>query len=277
MNLQQLTQELARKKSYLCTGLDTDISKLPAGIKKDVGGALAFNKSIIEATEPFSIAYKINTAFYESLGLEGWHLLEETIKSIPPHCLIIADAKRGDIGNTADQYARAFFEKLGAHAITVSPYMGLDTLEPFLAWKNHFTIVLGLTSNPGSQDFEMLNTPEGPVYQVVMKKVAAMAGPEQLMFVTGATQATQLQNIRQWLPKHWLLVPGVGAQGGDLEAISQAALHDQGGLLVNASRSIIYASNHDDYAQKAAEEASRMQKQMETFLEGIFKYPALTA
>lgn len=274
MKLSLLIQEIGRKKSYLCTGLDTDIEKLPSHLPQTPEGILQFNKAIIQATEPYSVAYKINTAFYESLGKFGWVILEETFKAIPDHCLKIADAKRGDIGNTADHYAKAFFKSLKADAVTVSPYMGCDTLLPFLAYKEHFTIVLGLTSNTGAQDFEMLNTSEGPVYRKVMEKVAKMAGPEQLMFVAGATKAEQLQDIRNWLPHHFLLVPGVGAQGGDLEAISRAALNAQGGLLVNASRSIIYASQGDDFAQKAGEEACRIQQKMESLLKAIYQYTA---
>jgi len=231
VNRQSLIENIKEKKTYLCVGLDSDIEKLPQHLN---GNVLAFNQAIIEATKDYCVSYKVNTAFYESRGVQGYQDLEATLKLIPNTHFKIADAKRGDIGNTSDQYAKAFFESLPFDALTVAPYMGQDSLQSFLNHKDKWTIVLGLTSNKGAEDFEMLDTPDGKVYEEVIKKVSTWGTEEQLMFVTGATQANQLKDIRQLIPNHFLLVPGVGAQGGSLKEISAACMTKDIGLLVNS-------------------------------------------
>lgn len=272
MNRQQLRELIFQRSSYLCVGLDTDISKLPAHLNRDVDGMWEFNKAIIDATRPYAVAYKINTAFYEALGIDGWKLMDATVRYIGDSHFTIADAKRGDIGNTADQYARAFFEQLPFDAITVAPYMGADSVKPFLQHPDKWAIVLGLTSNPGAADFEMKKleaTPLKParyLYEEVLETVSGWGSPDNLMFVVGATQAAEFDNIRRICPDHFFLVPGVGAQGGSLEEISRRALNIDAGLLVNASRAIIYASSEKDFAEKAAAEAEKMKSEMEKYL-----------
>ncbi len=272
MNRQQLRELIFQRSSYLCVGLDTDISKLPAHLNRDVDGMWEFNKAIIDATRPYAVAYKINTAFYEALGIDGWKLMDATVRYIGDSHFTIADAKRGDIGNTADQYARAFFEQLPFDAITVAPYMGADSVKPFLQHPDKWAIVLGLTSNPGAADFEMKKleaTPLKParyLYEEVLETVSGWGSPDNLMFVVGATQAAEFDNIRRICPDHFFLVPGVGAQGGSLEEISRRALNIDAGLLVNASRAIIYASSEKDFAEKAAAEAEKMKNEMEKYL-----------
>jgi len=268
MTKSELIQQIKEKNSYLCVGLDSAIEKIPAHLNGDV---VAFNKAIIEATAPYCVSYKVNTAFYESRGLQGWKDLEATLDLIPKTHLSIADAKRGDIGNTSDQYAKAFFETLAFDALTVAPYMGKDSLASFLEYKNKWTIVLGLTSNKGAEDFEMLDTPSGKVYEEVIKKVSSWAGEEQLMFVTGATQARQLGDIRKMIPNHFLLIPGVGAQGGSLEEISKQCMTEDIGMLVNSSRSIIFASSQEDFAQRAADAAQALQKEMTVMMQQTMK------
>lgn len=272
MNRQQLRALIFQRSSYLCVGLDTDISKLPAHLNRDVDGMWEFNKAIIDATRPYAVAYKINTAFYEALGIDGWKLMDATVRYIGDSHFTIADAKRGDIGNTADQYARAFFEQLPFDAITVAPYMGADSVKPFLQHPDKWAIVLGLTSNPGAADFEMKKleaTPSKParyLYEEVLETVSGWGNPDNLMFVVGATQAAEFDNIRRICPDHFFLVPGVGAQGGSLEEISRRALNRDAGLLVNASRAIIYASSEKDFSEKAAAEAEKMKSEMEKYL-----------
>lgn len=266
MNRQQLIQQIQLKRSYLCVGLDSDMEKLPAGITRDAAGVLAFNKAIVDATRAYCVAYKINTAFYEALGAAGWSVMEQTAAYIGKEHFLIADAKRGDIGNTADQYAKAFFKTLCFDAITVTPYMGNDSVSPFLQYPNKWAIVLGLTSNPGAADFELQTCGHQLLYEKVMQTVATWGTPDNLMFVVGATQVAVMASIRKNYPNHFFLVPGIGAQGGSLEEVSQHALTQEAGLLVNVSRAIIFASQQDDFAQKAAAEALRYQQQMAALL-----------
>lgn len=268
MTREQLVDLIFRKRSYLCVGLDTDPNKLPSHFSKDAAGMLAFNKEIIDATREYAVAYKINTAFYEAMGLEGWRVMEESVNYIGNEHFTIADAKRGDIGNTADQYARAFFDRLPFHSITVAPYMGEDSVKPFLNRKDKWAIVLGLTSNAGAADFELLKLQgsEKFLYEEVMEKTSTWGSAENLMFVVGATQAQQFTNIRKITPGHFYLVPGVGAQGGSLRDISQLAMIKDVGLLVNVSRGIQYASSGEDFAEKAAAAAKSYQQEMSTYL-----------
>lgn len=266
MTRDELSRNIFRKRSFLCTGLDTDIHRLPHAIDRDIRGLVNFNTDIIRCTADLSVAYKINTAFYEQYGARGWEAMAETLDLIPGDCLAIADAKRGDIGNTSAMYARAFFDELRFDAITVAPYMGGDSLRPFLEFEDKWVICLALTSNPGSEDFQMLECGGKRLYEHVIESVCRWGNPDNLMFVTGATQAAHLEHIRTLIPEHFLLVPGVGAQGGDLHAVAGAALNESGGLLVNASRSILYASSDEDYADAARAEAMRMQREMDVAL-----------
>jgi orotidine-5'-phosphate decarboxylase len=262
-----IVQQIFFKKTYLCVGLDADSEKIPKHLQARPDGIFQFNKAIIDATKDCCVAYKINTAFYEAVGVKGWEALEQTVRYIPDTHFKIADAKRGDIGNTSAQYAKAFFETLPFDAITVAPYMGADSIRPFLEHTDKWTIVLGLTSNSGAQDFELQKTGSDYLYQTVLKKVATWGTPENLMFVVGATQADAFADIRKIAPQHFYLVPGVGAQGGNLEDISKQALLKDCGLLVNASRAIIYASQGEDFAEKARTNAQQYQAEMQTYLE----------
>ncbi len=267
MTKQQLVDQIQSKQSYLCVGLDSDIEKLPAGIPKTAAGVVAFNKAIIDATAPYCVSYKINTAFYESLGVQGWGAMEETLAHIPSTHFTIADAKRGDIGNTSAHYAKTFFEVLPFDAITVAPYMGKDSIDPFLAYTNKWTIVLGLTSNAGSQNFQQQKLANGQfVFESVLEQVASWASSEQLMFVVGATKAEDLGVIRKIIPNHFLLVPGVGAQGGSLSDVTEFGKNDAVGLLVNASRAVIFASSENDFAEKAGIAAKDYALQMKQLL-----------
>lgn len=267
MNIKELVQKIRAQQSYLCVGLDTDLKKIPSHLGNSTDSILAFNKEIIEATLPYSVAYKINTAFYESMGAKGWEIMAETLKFIPASHFTIADAKRGDIGNTSAQYAKTFFETLNFDAVTVAPYMGSDSIRPFLDYKDKTTIVLGLTSNKGAQDFEQLTLADGSkLYETVIQKVSKWGSPDNLMFVVGATQASALERIRQLIPDHFLLVPGVGAQGGSLQEVSKAGMSTQTGLLINVSRAVIYADGSKDYARAAGEAARRYQEEMALFL-----------
>lgn len=261
MERSKLIELIRQRKSCLCVGLDTDPSKLPAGVS-----ILDFNKAIIDATRPYCVAYKPNIAFYECLGLEGWSILEETVRYIGNEHFTIADAKRGDIGNTSSYYAKTFFETYGFDSVTVAPYMGKDSVEPFLQHKNKWAIVLALTSNPGSLDFQTLMTEGKAVYEHVLSRVASWGSAENTMFVVGATRTDMLREIRAIVPDHFLLVPGVGAQGGSLEEVMQLGMNKDCGLLINASRSILYASKGADFAAAAANEAKSMQQQMAAFL-----------
>ncbi len=254
----------------LCVGLDTDFDKIPKHLQSKglQDGILAFNKEIINATASYAISYKINTAFYEQYGKMGWELMEETLKLIPKDCFTIADAKRGDIGNTSKMYAKAFFETLNFDAITVAPYMGYDSLSPFFEYSDKWVICLGLTSNQGSKDLQTHLLQGGEtVFEHTMDFVSKIGNPDNLMFVTGATKASQLATIRAKYPAHFFLVPGVGAQGGSAEEVCQnAAIKDDGGLLINSSRGILYASGGEDFAEKAAIEAKNLAQETGLFI-----------
>jgi orotidine-5'-phosphate decarboxylase len=266
MTRNQLIRQIRKKKSYLCVGLDTDITKIPPHLLKYKNPILEFNKQIIDATHDVCVAYKPNLAFYEIYGAKGWETLEKTVRHIPENIFTIADAKRGDIGNTSTMYAKAFLENLPFDSITIAPYMGEDSIKPFLEIKNKWVIVLGLTSNKGAQDFQFLQSKKKPLYQSVMEKCMEYGTPENMMFVIGATKEEHFSEIRKFCPDHFFLVPGVGAQGGDLRKLSQYGMTKDIGLLVNATRSIIYASNGKDFAEKAREEAQRLQQEMKQYL-----------
>ncbi|MFT5723036.1 MAG: orotidine-5'-phosphate decarboxylase [Bacteroidia bacterium] len=265
MTVSDLIQQIQTKKSYLCVGLDTDIEKLPSHLPKTTASILAFNKAIIDATHEFAVAYKINTAFYEQYGAEGWTIMEKTLALIPKNCFTIADAKRGDIGNTGKMYAKAFLKNMDFDSITVSPYMGRDSVEPFLSY-GKVVIVLGLTSNAGSQDFQHLSTPTGPLYEEVIRTVATWGNADNMMFVVGATQAERLKKIRSIVPDNFLLVPGVGSQGGSLAEVSKNGINASCGLLVNSSRGIIYKSIGTNFAEVAGLEAKKLQTEMASYL-----------
>ena len=266
MTRQQLTTFIRSTGSYLCVGLDSDRTKIPRHLLAAKDPIFEFNRQIIDATKDHCVAYKINTAFYEAEGVKGWETMERTVDYIPKTHFTIADAKRGDIGNTSSQYARAFFETLNFDAITVAPYMGEDSVRPFLEYKDKWTILLGLTSNPGAKDFELQPAGEGLLYEKVLTTAAGWGSPENLMYVIGATQAEAFVRIRELTPDHFYLVPGVGAQGGSLEAISKKAMNADVGLLVNASRAIIYASPGEDFAADAARIAAGYHGEMQQFL-----------
>jgi len=266
MTRSQLVDNIRRNKSYLCIGLDTDARKLPKHLQSSVDGVYEFNRQIIEATKSFCVAYKINAAFYEALGSKGWEIMERTVGLIPDTHFRIADAKRGDIGNTSSLYARAFFETLKFDAVTVNPYMGEDSIRPFLEYDGKWAIILGLTSNPGASDFELQPAGSALLYEQVLKKSSQWGTTENLMFVVGATQPESFKRIRGLAPQHFYLVPGVGAQGGDIETISRAAIIKDFGLLINVSRSIIYASMGEDFTVQAANAASSFQRQMISFI-----------
>ncbi len=274
MHRNTLIEQINTKKSYLCVGLDTDIDKIPTHLKQNKNAIVDFNKAIIDATKDYCVSYKINTAFYEALGSKGWEAMEETVNYIPSTHFKIADAKRGDIGNTSSQYAKAFFETLKFDAITVAPYMGEDSIRPFLAYEDKWTIVLGLTSNKGANDFEMLKVvpdqnsqlPSKKLYETVIKTISNWGNKNNLMFVIGATQAIELENIRSIIPDNFLLVPGVGFQGGSLAEVSKYGMNKDCGLLINASRAIIYAGSGENFADEAAEIARQYQHEMESYL-----------
>ena len=283
MTRQQLIDQINQKKSYLCVGLDTDLTKIPRHLQSHPDAMFAFNKAIIDATLPHCVSYKINTAFYEAMGVKGWEVIERTVNYIPDTHFKIADAKRGDIGNTSTQYARAFFEAMNFDAVTVAPYMGEDSVRPFLEYEGKWAIVLGLTSNKGANDFELkqLISENGEehlraefLYERVLRTVAKWGTPDNLMFVVGATQPEEFVNIRSIIPDHFLLVPGVGTQGGSLKDISEKAMITSSaasargdvGLLVNASRAVIYASGKEDFALEAKAIAEQYQFEMKSYL-----------
>jgi orotidine-5'-phosphate decarboxylase len=266
MTRQQLTEQIRKKSTYLCVGLDTDISKIPTHLLSHPDPVFEFNRRIIDATKDLCVAYKINTAFYEALGSKGWETMERTVDYIPATHFKIADAKRGDIGNTSSQYARAFFETMAFDAITVAPYMGEDSVKPFLEYKDKWTILLGLTSNPGAKDFELQRAGESLLYEKVLTTAAGWGTPDNLMFVIGATQADSFTTIRQLTPDHFYLVPGVGAQGGSLQEISSKAMNKDVGLLVNASRAVIFASSGEDFAEAATRAAAGYHQEMKEYL-----------
>lgn len=270
MKRTELVENIRRKGSFLCVGLDPDIKKIPQHLLSEENPLLAFNKAIIDATAQYAVAYKPNLAFYESLGVEGWIALEETVKYIKekyPDQLIIADAKRGDIGNTSQLYARSFFEHLDVDAITVAPYMGEDSVTPFLGYDGKWVILLALTSNKGSHDFQLIEDKEGKrIFEHVLETSAKWASSDEMMYVVGATQGAMFQDIRKVSPNSFLLVPGVGAQGGSLEEVAKYGMIEDCGLLVNSSRGIIYASNGEDFAEAAASESKKLANEMSELL-----------
>ncbi|MGQ3676947.1 orotidine-5'-phosphate decarboxylase [Tenacibaculum discolor] len=269
MTTQQLVSEIQKKKSFLCIGLDVDLDKIPAHLLQEEDPIFAFNKAIIDATHHLCVAYKPNTAFYEAYGIKGWKSLKRTINYLNekhPEIFTIADAKRGDIGNTSTMYAKAFFEDLAFDSVTVAPYMGKDSVEPFLAFKDKHTIMLALTSNQGAFDFQTKTVDGKELYKQVIETSKSWKNSQNLMYVVGATKAEYLADIRKIIPESFLLVPGVGAQGGSLEEVCKYGMTDTVGLLINSSRGIIYASNGNDFAKAAATKAEELQKLMETIL-----------
>ncbi|WP_026977501.1 orotidine-5'-phosphate decarboxylase [Flavobacterium tegetincola] len=274
MTTQQLIEQIRQKKSFLCIGLDVDLTKIPSHLLETEDPIFEFNKAIIDATHDLAVSYKPNTAFYEAYGIKGWQSLRKTIEYINknhPEIFTIADAKRGDIGNTSTMYAKAFLEDLNFDSVTVAPYMGKDSVEPFLAFENKHTILLALTSNQGAFDFQTLTVDEKPVYQHVLETSKNWKNSENLMYVVGATKAEYFTEIRKIVPDSFLLVPGVGAQGGSLSEVCKYGMNTNVGLLINSSRGIIYASNGMDFAEKAREEALKMQQEMKLILENKLK------
>jgi len=273
MNRQGLIAEIKRKKSYLCVGLDTDLEKIPAHLRGLPDPIFEFNRQIIDATIDHCVAYKPNIAFYEAMGPRGWESLQKTMEYMPREAFTIADAKRGDIGNTSTMYAKAFFEQMNFDSITVAPYMGEDSVKPFLAFKDKVVILLVHTSNPGSADFQLFTSATGKkLYEEVILKSQAWGSQDNLMYVVGATRADKIAEIRQLAPDHFFLVPGVGAQGGDLEAVSRLGMNSECGLLVNSARAIIYASSDKDFAQAAQNEAGRTHQEMSRYLDELVRW-----
>ena len=267
MTREELIQQIKRKKSFLCIGLDPDLAKIPAHLLKEKDPIFAFNKAIIDATHDLAVAYKPNTAFYECHGSKGWETLQKTIEYLPKDIFCIADAKRGDIGNTSTYYAKTFFENMNCDAVTVAPYMGEDSVKPFLAFENKWVILLALTSNKGAFDFQLNESKEGKtLYQHVIETSQNWGTEANLMFVVGATKTEQLAHVRSLAPNHFFLVPGVGAQGGTLEEVVQFGWGKDCGLLINSSRGILYASSGFDFAESARKEAQLLQSQMEEIL-----------
>ncbi len=266
MNRQELFENIRRKASFLCVGLDTDIRKIPACLRDDKDAIFTFNKAIIDATADLCIAYKPNLAFYESMGLVGWEAFEKTVQYIRTHYpdqFIIADAKRGDIGNTSEMYARSFFDHLDIQAVTVAPYMGEDSVKPFLSYEGHWVILLGLTSNKGSHDFQLTPDAEGErLFERVLRISQTWGNTDNMMYVVGATQGKLFEDVRRIVPDHFLLVPGVGAQGGSLEEVARYGMNNMCGLIVNSSRQIIYAGNDEHFAEAARQQAENVQKEM---------------
>ncbi|HRO42177.1 MAG TPA: orotidine-5'-phosphate decarboxylase [Flavipsychrobacter sp.] len=273
MTRTELVSTIRSKKSVLCIGLDTDLNKIPKHLQHQEDAAFAFNKAIIDATKDFAVAYKINTAFYEAQGIEGWKTMQRTLEYIPKDIFTIADAKRGDIGNTSEQYAKTFFYTYPFDSVTVAPYMGEDSVKPFLQFENKWAIVLGLTSNVGSSDFQLLNIArsigedrEDALYEKVLKTVSSWGTPENTMFVIGATREDQLKHVRNLLPEHFFLIPGVGAQGGDVPTVCKNSMNNDGGILINVSRGIIYAGTGENFAEEAYHAAKDYQKEMSVYL-----------
>ena len=272
MITQELVDQIYQKKSFLCIGLDVDLDKIPEHLLQEEDPIFAFNKQIIDATHHLAVAYKPNTAFYEAYGIKGWRALEKTIQYLNkkyPEIFTIADAKRGDIGNTSSMYAKAFFEDLSFDAVTVAPYMGKDSVEPFLAFENKHTILLALTSNKGAFDFQTKISEGEQMYKQVLKTSTTWHNSQNLMYVVGATKATYLAQVRSLVPDSFLLVPGVGAQGGNLQDVCTNGMNANVGLLVNSSRGIIYASSGQDFADTAANAAQNLQKQMQVILDAM--------
>jgi orotidine-5'-phosphate decarboxylase len=270
MNKSQLFEQIKKKKSFLCVGLDSDIQKIPPFLLDTSDPIFYFNQKIIDATAPYTVAYKPNLAFYESNGLEGWNSLEKTVHYLRqnyPDIFLIADAKRGDIGNTSAMYARTFFETYNFDAVTIAPYMGEDSVSPFLGYPDKWVILLALTSNKGAFDFQFMEDQQGEkLFQKVLRKSQEWADAENMMYVVGATKAEELAGIREIVPDHFLLVPGVGAQGGSLSEVANFGMNDQCGLLVNSSRAILYTSVASDFAERAREAAIEVQTEMKNLL-----------
>ncbi len=266
MNRSELVGHIFRKRSVLCVGLDTDTTKIPQHLMKEEDPVFAFNKSVIDATKEYTVAYKINTAFYEAQGISGWVSMQKTLEYIPKDIFTIADAKRGDIGNTSEQYARTFFHTYPFDSVTVAPYMGADSVKPFLQFDGKWSIVLGLTSNTGSADFQLQQCGGELLYQKVLRTVASWGTPENIMFVIGATRKEQLQEVRAQLPEHFFLVPGVGAQGGDVDTVCRNAMNKDAGLLINVSRGIIFAGKDEHFGEQVHEAARQYQQEMAVFL-----------
>lgn len=266
MNRAQLVSEIKKKNSFLCVGLDTDLNKIPTFLKDFDDPIFEFNKRIIDATKDLCVAYKPNIAFYESLGPRGWESLEKTINYIPENIFTIADAKRGDIGNTSKMYAKTFFEYFNFDSVTVAPYMGIDSVEPFLEFEDKWVILLGLTSNKGSNDFQQIQSDQVPLYESVIRKSQVWGSPENLMYVIGATHPESFAEVRDMAKEHFFLVPGIGAQGGDLNGVVTNGIIDECGLLVNSSRGIIYSGDGEDFDQKARQSAQSLQLQMASYL-----------
>lgn len=266
MNRQALIQQIKSKQSFLCIGLDTDITKIPTHLLKEKDPLFEFNKQIIDATHDLCVSYKLNTAFYESMGLKGWEAMQKTLEYIPKEQFTIADAKRGDIGNTSAMYAKAFFQNMDFDAVTVAPYMGEDSVKPFLTFDDKWVILLALTSNKGADDFQFFKQDEEFLFEKVLKTSKEWGNDEQLMYVVGATRPQMLESIRKIVPSSFLLVPGVGAQGGSLSEVCKYGMNEDVGLLINSSRGIIYAGNDKDFVQKSRNEAAKIQKEMSTLL-----------
>ncbi len=266
MNRKTLIEQIRKKKSFLCVGLDSDITKIPTHLFAEEDPVFAFNKAIIDATKDHAVAYKINTAFYEAQGLKGWGSLSKTIDYIPKDIFTIADAKRGDIGNTSEQYAKTFFDTFPFDSITVAPYMGKDSVAPFLQFPGKWAIVLALTSNEGSNDFQQQPSGDGLLYEKVLSTVSSWGNTDNTMFVIGATRNEQLARVRELVPDHFLLIPGVGAQGGDLHAVAQTTINKDIGILVNISRAIIFAGCSTDFADQAAKAAAQYREMMEGYI-----------
>jgi len=267
MDRKAIFDQIQKKASFLCVGLDTDLSKIPHHLLQEKDPVFEFNRRIIDATADFAVAYKPNIAFYEALGPKGWESLQQTLEYIPKNIFTIADAKRGDIGNTSSLYAKAFFETMDFDSITVAPYMGVDSVRPFLEFKDKWVILLALTSNEGSKDFQLIISRDGkPLFQEVLEKSALWGTPENLMYVVGATRGEKIAEVRKIVPDHFFLVPGVGAQGGSLEEVAKYGMNSQCGLLVNSSRGIIYAAKDQHFAAAAKSEAKKLQQEMEVLL-----------
>ncbi len=270
MTYEELFRQIQKKRSFLCVGLDTDLAKIPEHLLSEEDPVFAFNRAIVDATLPYTVAYKPNLAFYEALGASGWESLKKTVAYIRSRSVgifVIADAKRGDIGNTSKMYARTFFEQLDVDAVTLSPYMGQDTVAPFLAFENKWAVLLALTSNPSANDFQYFEDKTGlKLYESVLQTSSEWATRDQLMYVVGATRAQELERVRRWVPEHFLLVPGVGAQGGSLAEVARYGMNSHCGLLVNSSRGILYASSGEDFAEKAGAAAAVLQLQMAQLL-----------
>lgn len=267
MDRKKLFTEICKKRSFLCVGLDSDLAKIPPHLKQDSNPILTFNKKIIDATKDHCIAYKINTAFYEQMGSLGWEIMHDTLDYIPPHIFTIADAKRGDIGNTANMYAKAFFETMNFDAITLSPYMGKDSVEPYLQYEDKWVILLALTSNKGSSDFQLLDCSGSPLYKKIIETSSKWGSPDQIMYVVGGTHPDYFKKIRAIVPDHFLLVPGIGAQGGDADSVIQAGMNKTGGLLINSSRGIIFADNSQEFDKKSKESAIGLNNLFKKYLQ----------